>query len=90
MTQANTRGGLMVRATLNRDENGVAYVALADYRLIFTLHPNGKADNYKVIPIDEETDIDKSTGSQSIKCHSFTSTALQILNKYNINVTRKK
>ena len=90
MTQANTRGGLMVRATLSRDENGVAYVALADYRLIFTLHPNGKADNYKVIPIDEETDIDKSTGSQSIKCHSFTSTALQILNKYNINVTRKK
>lgn len=90
MTQANTRGGLMVRVNLDRDENGDAQVKAADYRLIFTMHPDSKSKNYRVIPIDEDTNIDTATGAQAIKCHSFVTTALKLLNKHNINVPRKK
>lgn len=90
MTQANTRGGMLVKIMLTRDEQGQANVGTADYRLIFTLHPNEKNHNYSVIPIDESTNIDAATGTQSIKCHSFTSTALKLLNLHNIGVNRHR
>lgn len=90
MTKGHSQGGMMVRVNLCRDEQGKAIIDNADYRLIFTLHPQDKSENYKVIPIDKDTNIDAEAGVMSMKCHSFTSTALNLLNKYNIGVTRGK
>ena len=78
MTRPNTRGGLMVRVTLKRDEQGNAIVKEADYRLIFTMFPDKTHKNYRVIPIDESTDIKKATGLQAPECQSFINNALNI------------
>lgn len=90
MKTTDTRGGMMVRAKLTRDDKGRAKVAGADYRLIFTLPPDGRSTNFRLIPVDADTDINASAGGRAAQCRAFTTSALRILNKHNINVPRKK
>ncbi len=90
MKTKDTRGGMMVRATLTRDANGQALVKDASYRLIFTLPPDKKFANYRLIPVDADSDIKHSAGDRAAQCQAFTNSALRILNIHNRDVSRAK
>lgn len=90
MKTTDTRGGMMVKAKLSRDENGNAIVSDASYRLVFTLPPDRRSSNYRLIPVDEDTDINKEAGERAGQCKAFISSALKILTSHNINVTRAR
>ena len=88
MKTTDTTGGAMVRVTLKRDEQGKAYVSDAGYRLVFTVRPDGKTKNFKLVPIDEDTDVSAAAGSRASSCRAFVASALKIFDKHNKNVPR--
>ena len=88
MKTTDTRGGAMVHATLKRDAKGHAYVAEAGYKLVFTLQPNAKDRNFRLVPIDSDTDIDSVAGIRASACRAFVASALRIFNKHNKSVPR--
>lgn len=82
MKTRDTRGGAMVRVKLQRDDAGQAYVANADYRLIFTIPPhNGR--NFRLMPVEEYL-----TGYKADECRAFVKSAESIFSKHNIDVKR--
>lgn len=52
MRTADTRGGALVHARLRRDSDGVARLAEADCRLLFTTPPVSRSDNFRVVEAD--------------------------------------
>ncbi len=88
MKTTDTRGGAMVRATIKRDVGGRAYVADAGYRLVFTVQPTGRGQNFRLVPVDADTDIDSVAGSRAAACKAFVSSSLRIFDKHNRNVGR--
>ncbi len=89
MKTTDTRGGMVIQTVLTRDENGKAQLDNASYRLIFTLTPDSRDSNFRVIPIDSETDINDKAGVKASQCKAFITSALRILNAHNIDVPRQ-
>ncbi len=89
MKTTDTRGGMMIKATLTRDNDGNAKVGAAEYRLVFTLPPDKRSSNFRLIPVDPDTDITSVAGAQASNCRAFITSATRILDKHNVKVPRK-
>ena len=83
MKTADTRGGVMVYATLSRDSIGRARFDNASYELLFSAKPEGNK-NFRVIP---ECLADSIPASQKNHWDIFKRGALKVFDKYNVNVT---
>lgn len=84
MNTGDTRGGAMVTAVIERDENGTVRLKKADYDTFYAAKPDGSShSNFRVIPSWE---ADKIPPSQRGWWKTFDNAARSIFNKYNINV----
>ena len=85
MKTRDTRGGLMVKATIAR-QDGKAGFKEAEYRLVFTVPATGK-ENYRLITVDDADDYGRA-GRFSADCKAFTVSAMSVFDKHNVGVTR--
>lgn len=84
MNTGDTRGGAMVTAVIERDENGTVRLKKADYDTFYAAKPDGSSrSNFRVIPSWE---ADKIPASQRGWWKTFDNAARSIFNKHNINV----
>ena len=83
MKTVDTRGGAMVKVNLERDDEGRAHVASADYRLVFTVPPSAVSGNFRLVPVENCT-----KGDVGAKCKAFTQSAERIFNKHNVGIGR--
>ena len=79
----DSRGGALVKATLNRDLTGKVQLENASYRLFFCQKPKNSGENYQLIPYGSEHLL--RTDSKAAY-NAFMLNAHNILNKHNINV----
>ena len=79
----DSRGGALVKATLNRDYLGKVRLESAGYRLFFCQKPKARAENYQLIPFGSEHLLRSDSRSAY---NAFMQNAHNILNKHNINV----
>ncbi len=86
MDTADTRGGALVRARLQRGEDGKVRFISADYDTFFAAKPNGGLRNFQVIP---SWMADKIPVVQREKWNIFHRSAQRIFDQYNINVPRR-
>lgn len=85
MNTGDTRGGALVRARIERDENGTPRLKYANYDTFFSAKPEGKDTNYKVIP---SWMSEKIPSSQLNYWYMFDRSAQRIFDQYNVNVPR--
>lgn len=78
MKTTNTRGGAMVRVSLERDSAGAARIAAANYALVFT-EPASAGRNYRLMP---------ARRSRDFRAGAFIRNAMSIFNNHNINVAQ--
>lgn len=83
MKTADTRGGAMVKVTLERDVLGKVKIKTANYSLVFTLQPDGK-HNYRVVPVESD-----AVKAMKWQCTQFVKNAESIFSKHNVNVKRE-
>lgn len=88
MRTTDTRGAAMLRTYLSRDKQGKARVDSAEYRLIYTVPGTSPQNNYRLVFIDENTDIAAATGARAASCRAFVTNATRIFNTHNIEVPR--
>ena len=79
----DSRGGALVKATLNRDYLGNVRLESAGYRLFFCQKPKARTENYQLIPFGSEHLLRSDSRSAY---NAFMQNAHNILNKHNINV----
>ena len=79
----DSRGGALVKATLNRDYLGKVRLESAGYHLFFCQKPKARAENYQLIPFGSEHLLRSDSRSAY---NAFMQNAHNILNKHNINV----
>ena len=79
MKTADTRGGVMVRVRLSRDETGRAEVSGASYLPVFTEPPSGDRRNFRICYAPESSDP---------RATVFMRRAEDLFKRYNINVAR--
>lgn len=86
MKTADTRGGALVRAVVERDADGVARFKHADYDTFFSAKPAGGESNFKVIPswMPEKIPV-----GQKAHWELFDRGAQRIFDKHNVNVPRR-
>lgn len=84
MKTRDTRGGAMARVHLNRDDSGRAVISSADYDLVFTVPGEKDGQNFHLVYADS---CDSPRWHQH--CKAFRDAALNIFDKYNINVNRR-
>jgi poly-gamma-glutamate synthesis protein (capsule biosynthesis protein) len=78
MKTRDTRGGAIVKVTLERDHDGKACVSDANYSLVFT-EPAEGGRNFRVVPVEDCT---------MVQCGEFVKSAMEIFTKYNKGVKR--
>ena len=81
MRTADTRGGAMTRVTLERDSLGKAYVADANYRLVFVASPGNGGKNYRLVEAAKEG----PAGTEHWR-KSFYSNDKRVRERHNVNV----
>ncbi|MDE6338397.1 MAG: CapA family protein [Muribaculaceae bacterium] len=86
MKTADTRGGAMVRAVVERDDDGVARFKTADYDTFFSAKPAGGKSNFKVIP---SWMPEKIPAAQKAHWELFDRGAQRIFNTHNEGVERR-
>lgn len=86
MKTADTRGGALVRAVIERDENGKARFKEANYDTLFSAKPDGGSSNFTVIP---SWMPEKIPAAQKAHWNLFDRGAERIFNKHNVRVPRK-
>ncbi len=86
MKTADTRGGALVRAVIERDENGKARFKEANYDTLFSAKPDGGSSNFTVIP---SWMPEKIPAVQKAHWNLFDRGAERIFNKHNVRVPRK-
>ena len=85
MKTADTRGGALVRAYIERDPSGKANFRNADYDIFFAAKPDGK-NNFRVIPSWETESIPKN---QMEHWKLFERGASRVFNEHNVGVPPK-
>lgn len=88
MRTTDTRGGAMTRIILRRDFDGRAYIAGADYRLVFSLPGRTGSEPFRLIFVDEDTDINKAAGGLAPLCRAFATSALRLFDSTNTSFPR--
>lgn len=86
MKTADTRGGALVRARVERDADGVARFKNADYDTFFSSKPYGDHTNFMVIPSWTPQYI---PAGQKAHWELFDRGAQKIFNEHNVNVPRR-
>lgn len=86
MKTGDTRGGALVRARVERDENGVARLKHADYDTLFSARPGGNLRNFTVIPAWMPWLIPQA---QKSHYQLFERSARSLFDGYNIRVHRR-
>jgi len=86
MKTADTRGGALVRARIERDSTGRARFVKADYDTFLSAKPEGPGSNFTVIP---SWMPEKIPASQRTHWTIFDSNAQRIFKNYNVNVPRR-
>lgn len=86
MKTADTRGGALVRAVVERDAEGNARFKSADYDTFFSSKPYGDSTNYMVIP---SWMPEKIPAGQKAHWELFDRGAQKIFDAHNVNVPRK-
>ena len=79
----DTKGGALIKVTLERDLVGKVTLKAADYSLVFCQQPLNGTRKYKVVPVEKCEPAWKSI------CNAFEKSAVSILDKHNIKVGRK-
>lgn len=84
MKTRDTRGGAVARVHLTRDDTGNAVLSSADYDLVFTVPGDPAGGNFRLVYPD-------SCDSRRWRPYAdaFSSAALNIFDKHNINVNRR-
>ena len=88
MRTTDTRGGAVVKVTLSRDDNGAAQFEAAEYRLVYTVPGTSSSNNYRIIYVDDESDIAPLPSSVRSQCSAFVANATRIFDKHNREVPR--
>ena len=83
MKTGDTRGGALVRATIERDSTGTARFSDADYDIFFSSKPTGAGDNFSVIP---SWMPEKIPAAQRAHWDLFARSARRIFDKHNVGV----
>ena len=83
MKTTDTRGGALVKVTLQRDVKGRAVIKAANYALVFTLQPPS-SKQFRVVPVESE-----STSLMKYACNVFVKNAESVFNKHNVKVERE-
>lgn len=86
MKTVDTRGGALVRATVERDESGRPVLKSADYDIFFSAKPDGGRSNFKVIPSWLPQQMPPA---QYGHWKLFENSAERIFNQYNVDVPRR-
>ena len=86
MNTADTRGGALVRARVERDADGIARFVRADYDTFLSAKPVGAKGQYKVIP---SWMPEKIPASQRDHWNLFNRGAQKIFDSHNVNVPRR-
>ena len=86
MKTVDTRGGALVRARIERGNDGVARFINADYDTFFSAKPVGTSSNFKVIPSWMPQHIPQG---QTEHWRLFDESSSKIFDKYNISVPRR-
>lgn len=86
MKTADTRGGALVRARIERDEKGKAKFVKADYDTFLSAKPTGAGSNYMVIP---SWMPEKIPAAQKEHWNLFDRGAQRIFDSHNVNVPRR-
>lgn len=86
MKTADTRGGALVRATIERDETGKARFKEANYDTFFSAKPAGGSTNFTVIPSWMPEHI---PAAQKAHWQLYDRGAQRIFDTHNVNVPRK-
>ena len=86
MKTVDTRGGALVRATVERDESGRPVLKSADYDIFFSAKPDGGRSNFKVIPSWMPQQMPPA---QYGHWKLFENSAERIFNQYNVEVPRR-
>jgi len=81
MKTTDTRGGAILRVTLERDLSGKAMVRDAAYSLVFVEPPTDRKDNFKIIPCENAEKAATKT-----RCEAFLNSTGKILKNKNIGV----
>lgn len=84
MKTRDTRGGAIARVHLERDDSGKAVISSADYDLVFTVPGEKGGPNFHLVYADS-----CASPRWNQHCRAFRDAALNIFNKYNINVSRR-
>ena len=86
MKTADTRGGALVRAIIERDADGKAYFKEANYDTLFAAKPAGGKTNFTVIP---SWMPEKIPAAQRAHWQLFDRGATRIFDAHNVNVPPK-
>ena len=86
MKTADTTGGALVRARVERDTTGKAVLKDADYDIFYSAKPAGGTSNFKVIPSWMPEEI---PAGQQGRWDIFRRGALRIFDKHNVDVPRR-
>lgn len=86
MKTADTRGGALVRARVERDSTGRARFVRADYDTFFSAKPSGPGTNYMVVP---SWMADRVPAAQKEHWLLFDRGAQRIFNQHNVAVPRR-
>ena len=89
MRTRDTRGGAMVKATLQRDDNGKAYFSEAQYMPHFTIPGTSPENNFRVVLIPENEDIKNKVPAQwQPQANAWYSSSIPVFEKHNKGVNR--
>lgn len=86
MSAAETTGGALVRARVERDADGIARFKKADYDTFGVAKPEGSLKNFQVVP---SWMSEKIPSSQRNKWRIFDKASSEIFDTYNIGVERR-
>ena len=89
MTTRDTRGGAMVKAVVDRDENGKARFSTAEYMPHFTVPPTQQNANFKVVMLPTNERVD-SVVAPAYRPHAkaWLNSAIPVFNRHNRSVPR--
>jgi hypothetical protein len=83
MKTRDTRGGVMVRVRLLRQEDGTVKIDNAVYKPVFTIAGEQRGRNFRVLPAEDVTET-----PWSARCKEFIQSMNAIFSKHNHHVNR--
>ena len=89
MTTRDTRGGAMVKTFIERDDDGVARFGHAEYMPHFTVPGTGNKDNFRVVLLPENKDVEKVVPAKYRGlANAWLNSVIPVFDKHNIDVPR--